>query len=367
MGVVFRVSANPDRNTMNMTPFIRTMQQLMGENPGISFKVLDPFARYSASKTYPTPNGPKDKFVTSTSCMSNDMDKSIRSNKYHLDYRDFLKEMHRVKARAHAVVLDPPFTSNQDITMYEGKERKLTESDVRDMYSLSKSKLHGLLYPGGLAFTLGYTADGFESMFPGHYERIATIVAACGGAHNAIILVVEKKRGVPLPGLSYGPIHGGSLMLSSRDFVKAQPSFKASLKKDSPTQNVAVKYEQSKFGRKLRSDEIIEIDMTKPDYCHRKTLRRLRDIKPGRVVAARVKQPMSAGHIADTSVSHATVLSDVNKALRRLLLGRQSMVTTEGPAAAGVNLKFGGKHEYMTVLHNTNAHAKIVMGSTFAA
>jgi len=82
-----------------------------------------------------------------------------------------------------AIIADPPYTHTQAHREYNGiRVQKMTP------WRIAADKL---LKPGGIYIELGYNSTGLRKKIA---EKIALGICCCGGGHNDILTLVQRKR-----------------------------------------------------------------------------------------------------------------------------------------------------------------------------
>lgn len=87
-------------------------------------------------------------------------------------------------ASYHTVIFDPPFSFFQSVMSY-GVKKKQKVSVARDVVEY-------VLRPGGRVISLGFNSTG---MSEGRgFEKEGILLVNCGGSHNDIIVMSERKK-----------------------------------------------------------------------------------------------------------------------------------------------------------------------------
>jgi len=84
------------------------------------------------------------------------------------------------------IILDPPYTFFQTIHYYEGFR-------CQDITRV-RNAVDKLLKKNGIVISLGYNSTGMNNKRG--YKKLAILLVNCGGSHNDIIVLVERKEGI---------------------------------------------------------------------------------------------------------------------------------------------------------------------------
>jgi hypothetical protein len=113
---------------------------------------------------------------------SNDIAPDIESD-FILDAYD-LKQWTGLEASFDTVVFDPPYTAFQAVKTY-GSKKAQEVTHARDVVEY-------VLRPGGRVLSLGFNSTGMSESRG--FEKEAILLVNCGGSHNDIIVMSERRK-----------------------------------------------------------------------------------------------------------------------------------------------------------------------------
>ena len=136
---------------------------------------VDPFARDCEWATY-----------------TNDLNHKTNAE-YHLDSRDFLREMIRKEVRADLVIFDPPYSPRQVKECYDGIGLKMEmESAWRtQQWAVEKGMINKIMTVGGVFLHFGWNSTGIGKRHG--YELLEILLVCHGSGHNDTICMAERK------------------------------------------------------------------------------------------------------------------------------------------------------------------------------
>lgn len=109
-----------------------------------------------------------------------------KPTKYHLDAEDFVKKYGAIDG----VLFDPPYSPRQVKEVYESAGLEIIQKDTQG-YGRVKDAIAERTVLGALVISCGWSGNGMGQSRG--FERVETLLVVHGGAHNATVVVVEKK------------------------------------------------------------------------------------------------------------------------------------------------------------------------------
>lgn len=166
---ITRAWSMPSADTFAMPPVARLLDRWLDGRA----VVVDPFARHSRRGT-----------------VRNDLS-LVCDTDYHLEARDFLREMASVGVRADAALFDPPYSPRQVAEVYKSVGRVVDQQATQNarLYAECRDLFVPILKRGAVAISCGWNSTGFGKGRGFTLREI--LIVAHGGAHNDTIVAVE--------------------------------------------------------------------------------------------------------------------------------------------------------------------------------
>jgi hypothetical protein len=171
--LIERAWAMPSANTFTIKPIAALLDGLpLGDC------VVDPFSRTSTRAHW-----------------SNDLSPATPAQ-FHMEAEEFADMLIERGVEASAVLLDPPYSSQQVKEVYQSVGIQFAADANRQAvrWPRLKDKLASILKPGGLAVSFGWSTTGFGKGRGFVLERCLLVNHA--GAHNDTLCTVERKIAV---------------------------------------------------------------------------------------------------------------------------------------------------------------------------
>ncbi len=161
----------PSKNTFEIKPIKKFVLKYL-EKSRIS---IDPFARDFTSPTY-----------------TNDLNPNTKAQ-YHLEAEEFLKLLVSKGVKANLLILDWPYSPRQIKECYNsiGRTMQMEDGQSCRFKKIWKETALSLLEKDSIVLTFGWNTVGMGKKLGFEIEEI--LLCCCGGDHNDIISMAERK------------------------------------------------------------------------------------------------------------------------------------------------------------------------------
>ncbi len=166
--------AMPSHETFTVKPIAELLRRYITA----SDTVVDPFARNSDLATW-----------------TNDLNPQTTAQ-YHMHAEDFCGMLSRQGVVADVVLCDPPYSAHQAKLCYQGIGSRLSQREAQVLFAGVKDSLNRLLRPNGIAISFGWNSSAFG--LRRGFQTLEILLVCHGRSHNDTIVVVERKRSVPV-------------------------------------------------------------------------------------------------------------------------------------------------------------------------
>lgn len=166
-----RIWAMPSADTFDMKPIGAFVKRFLAN----SSSSVDPFSRNKRWCTY-----------------TNDLNPKTQAE-YHMDAEDFLKFLTEKGAKCDLAILDPPYSQFQVSQCYAEAGLK-GQKDTRNaaMYARVRTALVPILTEDAIVLSFGWNSCGMGKKHG--FEIFEILLVPCGGAHNDIICIAERRK-----------------------------------------------------------------------------------------------------------------------------------------------------------------------------
>jgi hypothetical protein len=163
-----RVWAMPNADTFSVPPMGDMVQRyLRGSTVSV-----DPFARNKRWATY-----------------TNDINPATEAE-YHMEARDFMREMVANGVKADVVIFDPPYSPRQVSEVYSaiGLTATMKDTQTASMKKECRQLIRQLSKLGTVVLSFGWNSVGMGS----GWDTLETLLVCHGGDHNDTICLAER-------------------------------------------------------------------------------------------------------------------------------------------------------------------------------